>query len=84
MSIKYESVCSHNVMDRRKDKLGGEARGKEEAGDQKGKTLIRNRKSAGRSSRAERVALPDPEPTAPCRTDQELSSLGTDILSYTC
>lgn len=83
MSIKYESVCSHNVMDGRKDKLGGEARSKEEAGDQKGKKLIRNRKSAGRS-RAERVALPDPEPTAPCRRDEQLSSLGTDILSYMC
>lgn len=67
-----------------KGKLGGEARSKEEAGNQKGKQLVRNRKTAGRSSRAEGVALPDPKPTALCLRDKQLSSLRIDVQSYRC
>lgn len=35
MLVKCESVYSHNIMDRGRDMLGGEARSKEEAGYQK-------------------------------------------------
>lgn len=53
-------------MDRGREdlRLGGEARRKEEAKCQKGKQLGRNRKSVGRGSRTEEVAVPAAKPTA--------------------
>ena len=74
------------MMDKEREdlRLGGKARRKEEAKCQKGKQLGRNRKSVGRGSRTEEVAVPALKPTAIHLMEGHSSSQDTDVLRYRC